>query len=147
MSISNTGLLLTQSTPGYVLICPALEDRAILLNPEGEVAHEWHFTELGLEEHPLYRNGNRWSYGRTNTILPLGDGSYLVSSKNLNLLFIIDSLTDTIKWKYQNDEMGGQRDAQMLDNGNIIIFANGLCGGDLSHSQVWEINPKTHEIV
>ena len=35
----------------------------------------------------------------------------------------------------------------MLDNGNIIIFANGLYGGDLSHSQVWEINPKTYEIV
>ena len=117
------------------------------VNDAGEIVWEWHFTELGLEEHPLYRNGNRWSYGHTNTILPLGDGSYLVSCKNLNLLFIIDSVTNTVTWKYQNDEMGGQHDAQMLDNGNILVFANGLYGGDLSHSQVWEINPRTNEIV
>jgi len=229
MRIRNTGLLFddpAQSTPGYILICPVEGNRAILLEPNGEIAHqwqttggmtnwcyllpngnlfanercenrkgvaltvsgrmseytphgelvwrhedpseteggpfgeairkvndagdtvwEWHFQELGLDSYPLHRNGNRWSYGHTNTVCPLADGTYLVSSKNLNLLFIIDPITNTVNWAYQNDEMGGQHDAQMLDNGNILVFANGLYAGDLSHSQVWEINPISRDIV
>ena len=43
--------------------------------------------------------------------------------------------------------MGGQHDAQMLDNGNILIFANGAYSRDLHHSEVWEIDPATNDIV
>ena len=39
-------------------------------------------------------------------------------------------------WRYQNDEMGGQHDAQLLDNDNILVFANGAYSRDLHHSQV-----------
>lgn len=113
----------------------------------GAVVWEWSFANLGMNDHPLYRNANRWSYGHTNTVCPLADGTYLISSKNLNLLFIVDPKTDAVTWRYQNDELGGQHDAQMLANGNILVFANGLYAGDLSHSQVWEIDPKTNEIV
>ena len=77
---------------------------------------------------------------------PLDDGTYLISSKNLNLLFIVDPAANEVVWEYQNDEMGGQHDAQMLDNGNILVFANGLYAGDLHHSQVWEIDPETKEV-
>ena len=117
------------------------------VDESGQVVWEWHFTELGLDSHPLHRNSNRWSYGHTNTVCPLHDGTYLISSKNLNLLFIVDPKTNQVVWEYQNDEMGGQHDAQMLDNGHILIFANGLYAGDLHHSQVWEIDPTTNEIV
>ena len=44
MRITNTGLIYddpSQSTPGYVLISPVRGNRAILLDPDGEVAHEW----------------------------------------------------------------------------------------------------------
>ncbi len=61
--------------------------------------------------------------------------------------FETNFVTNKVKWKYQNDELGGQHDAQMLDNGNVLVFANGLYAADLSHSQVWEINPDTQEIV
>ncbi len=117
------------------------------VNDAGHTVWEWHFHELGLDSYPLYRNANRWSYGHTNTVCPLTDGTYLVSSKNLNMLFIVDPITNTVKWSYQNDEMGGQHDAQMLDNGNLLIFANGLYAGDLSHSQVWELDPISKDIV
>ncbi len=50
-------------------------------------------------------------------------------------------------WHYQNDEMGGQHDAQLLDNGNILLFANGAYAADLHHSQVWELNPTSNDIV
>ena len=43
--------------------------------------------------------------------------------------------------------MGGQHDAQVLDNGNVLVFANGSYSRDLHHSEVWEINPSTDEVV
>jgi len=70
------------------------------VNDIGETVWEWQFTELGLDTYPMYRNANRWSYGHTNTVCPLSDGSYLVSSKNLNLLFTVDPKTNTVKWTY-----------------------------------------------
>lgn len=117
------------------------------VDDSGTVLWEWHFLELGLEQHPLYRNANRWSYGHTNTIEPLADGTYLISSKNLNMLFILDPATMQIVWKYQNDAMSGQHDAQMLENGNILIFANGVYQSDLHHSKVLEIDPVKKEVV
>ena len=116
------------------------------VDERGAVVWEWHFRQLGYDRHPLHRNANRWSYGHTNTVLPLGDGRILVSSKNLCLLFIVDQATDEVVWRYQNDDMGGQHDAQLLANGNILIFANGAYSRDLHHSQVWEINPATNEV-
>lgn len=116
------------------------------VDEEGRVVWEWHFSRLGFDVHPLHQNANRWSYGHTNTVLPLANGTILVSSKNLNMVFIIDPTTDEVVWKYQNDEMGGQHDAQLLDDGNILVFANGAYSRDLHHSQVWEINPTTYEI-
>lgn len=117
------------------------------VNDDGETVWEWSFDQLGFNTHALHRNANRWSYGHTNTVCPLKDGTFLVSSKNLNTLFIVDPTTDRVTWEYQNDALGGQHDAQMLENGNVLVFANGLYGSDLSHSQVWEIDPKTNEVV
>ena len=113
----------------------------------GRVVREWHLADLGMETRPLHRNANRWSYGHTNTVCPLEDGTLLVSSKNLNLIFILDPATNAVSWEYRNDEMSGQHDAQMLENGNILVFANGVYSSDLHHSRILEIDPRTNEIV
>lgn len=112
----------------------------------GAVVWEWHFTEFG-ERFPIHPNANRWSRGHTNTVCPLPDGNYLISCKTLNLLFIVDRQSRQVIWHYQNDEMGGQHDAQLLDNGNILLFANGAYAPDLHHSQVWELDPASNEVV
>ncbi len=117
------------------------------VDDHGRIVWEWDLMELGHDRFPLHRNSNRWSNGHTNTIIPLQDGKYLVNSKSRNLVFILDRKTGAIVWHYQNDEMGGQHDAQMLENGNILLFANGTYAADLHHSQVWEINPATNKIV
>ena len=95
------------------------------VNEEGETVWDWNFLSLGPDTHPLHRNSNRWSYGHTNTVCPLADGNYLVNSKNMNLLFIVERPTGRVVWEFQDDALGGQHDAQMLDNGNILVFANG----------------------
>ncbi len=113
----------------------------------GNVVWEWHFTEFGDDQFPIHPNANRWSRGHTNTVCPLDDGNYLISCKTLNLLFVVDRQSGRVIWHYQNDEMGGQHDAQMLENGNILLFANGAYAADLHHSQVWELDPASKEIV
>ena len=113
----------------------------------GNVVWEWNLSELDYEQFPLHPNANRWSRGHTNTIQQLADGNYLVSCKVLNLIFIVDRQTNCVIWSCQNDEMGGQHDAQMLDSGNILLFANGAYASDLHYSQVWEIDPAKDEIV
>ena len=52
------------------------------------------------------------------------------------MAFFVDPATDELVWIYQNDEMGGQHDAQLLDNGNILVSANGAHSRDLRYSQV-----------
>ena len=91
----------------------------------------------------------REEYGHANTISPLPNGDYLVSYRVLNLLVIIDRQTGQLKWEYHNPELGGQHDCQMLDNGNILVFANGfdVPGARPNFSQVWEIEPESKEIV
>ena len=113
----------------------------------GRTVWEWHFSSMGMAEFPLHANAARWSYGHTNTVCPLKDGRYLICSKTMNMLFIVNPATDQVEWRYQNQEMGGPHDAQMLDNGHILIFANGLYAQDLHHSQIWQIDPASNEIV
>lgn len=113
----------------------------------GRTVWDWPLTNLGLDTHALHPNANRWSLGHTNTVCPLPDGNYLISSKSMNLLFVVDRRTGKVEWEFQDDALGGQHDAQMLANGNILVFANGAYAADLHHSQVWEIDPKSNEIV
>jgi len=117
------------------------------VDASGAVVWEWNFSEFGYDQFPIHNNANRWSRGHTNTVCPLNDGNYLISCKTLNLIFILDRHNSKVLWHYQNDVMGGQHDAQMLDNGNILLFANGAYASDLHHSQVWELDPRTNELV
>jgi len=117
------------------------------VDANGSVVWEWNFSSLADDQFPIHPNANRWSRSHTNTVYPLPDGNYLISCKILNLIFILCRNTNEIIWHYQDDLMGGQHDAQMLENGNILLFANGAYASDLHYSQVWELNPKTRETV
>lgn len=116
------------------------------VDESGQVNWEWSFANLGMETHALHRNANRWSYGHTNTICPIESG-YLVCSKNLCMAFIVDRTSGQVTWEYQSDELSGPHDAQMLDNGNVLIFANGAYMSDLHRSQVLELDPRSNEVV
>ena len=71
----------------------------------------------------------------------------MISFKMLNTIMIIDRQTSEIIWEYQNDALGGQHDSHLLENGNILCFANGMFSRDLTRSSVWEIDYETKEIV
>lgn len=117
------------------------------VDASGRLVWEWNSEQLPASLRRMHRNANRWSAGHLNTLQPLGDDRVLVCSKSLNLTFLLRRSTGEILWHFQDDTLGGPHDAQMLDTGNVLIFANGVYGSDLHHSQVWEIDPKTNDIV
>jgi hypothetical protein len=112
----------------------------------------WEFfsnTPEFIDKYAINPLAKRYEFGHANTVAPITNGDYLVSYRNLNLLVIIDRKTNKIKWEYHNPELGGQHDAQLLDNGNILVFANGfnVPGAMPFGSQVWELDPISKEIV
>lgn len=117
------------------------------VDASGAVIWEWDFVNLGYDRFAMHHNANRWSAGHTNTVEPLDGDRVLVSCKTLNMVFIVDKASGDVVWHFQDEALGGQHDAQMLDTGNVLVFANGAYARDLHHSQVWEIDPRTDTVV
>lgn len=73
------------------------------------------------------------------------EGNLLVSSRNLNTVFIIDKLTGKIVWNFGTNELSKQHSPLMLESGNILIFDNG--DSSRNYSRVIEINPIDKKVV
>jgi len=71
-------------------------------------------------------------------------GSLLLSFRALSRIAIVDAEVSEVLWMWGQGELDGQHDATQLDNGNILLFDNGLRRG--SDSRVIEVNPVTREI-
>jgi hypothetical protein len=90
-------------------------------------AIEWmHRPELAARD-PLYATTN-----------------VLVCVRNQDLAAIIDWRTKRLVWAWGPGVLASPHDATMLDNGNILIFDNGMGRG---WSRVVEMNPLTRRIV
>lgn len=115
------------------------------IDESGAVVWEWRLADHAAW--PFHRNAVRRNYGHANSIHPLENGDYLLSFKVLNLLAIVSRETGAIVWEFQDDALGGQHDAQMTESGTILVFANGTYSPDLAHSQVWEIDKESKNVV
>lgn len=117
--------------------------------PDGEIVWEWHAQDdMELENYPIHPLNTREEFAHANALFPLENGDYLVSLRRNSWLFIIDRATKKVRWEMQDDGWGGQHDCQMLPNGNILFFANGLyVSQHLPHSRVIELNPESREEV
>ena len=84
-----------------------------------------------------------------NSILELPNGDILASSRPTSTVIRIDRKTGEIVWKLGPPILAGQHAPISLENGNILIFDNGVHRLDdpLPFSRVIEINPATNEIV
>lgn len=70
-------------------------------------------------------------------------GNLLISSPKLNAIYILDPEAETVVWMIRN-MFRVQHDAQLLDNGNILLFDNVGLG---KQSQLLELDPFTQEVV
>ena len=118
------------------------------VNPSGTTVWEWHAFDMEIEKYPLNPLVAPSVFGWCNTVFPLDNGDVLISMRHINLIAIIDRKSKQFKWEMCDMSFGGQHDPQMLPNGNILLFANGLHSYDLhAHSRILEINPSNKEIV
>ena len=117
------------------------------VTPTGETAWEWHaYDKMDLESQPLVPLSPRNEYAHANTCFPMDDG-VLISFRRLNAIFIVDRADGRVRWHKHDMSWGGQHDCQFLENGNILLFANGYNTVDLSYSRVIEFDPEIDETV
>lgn len=88
---------------------------------------EWmHYPQL-VGKHPIYALNN-----------------VLVSLRNQDSIFVIDWDAKKLIWAWGKGEISGQHDAQVLENGHILLFDNGLVH---KASRAVEMDPMTRKIV
>jgi hypothetical protein len=121
------------------------------ITPGGEIAWEWRVSEhMRIEDYPLCSFCDRREMAHANTVFPLKDGDFMISLRNINVIAIIDRKTKKFKWEMRDWRFGHQHDIQRLDNGNLLLYANGFHGpwdGRDIGSHVFEINPRTKKFV
>ena len=119
------------------------------VTPDGDVVWEWHaHIDMDIEKYELHPLCPRRVFAWCNTIFPLDNGDIMISLRQINLVAIIDRETKKFKWERRDDSWGHQHDCQMLDNGNIMLFANGMnTTFPHPHSYITEFNPDTNEVV
>jgi outer membrane protein assembly factor BamB len=83
-----------------------------------------------------------------NSILELPNGDILASYRPTSTVIRIDRETGNIVWKLGPPTLAGQHAPTPLENGNVLIFDNGVHRLDdpLPFSRVIEVNPATNEI-
>ncbi|OGW76030.1 MAG: hypothetical protein A2Z72_02110 [Omnitrophica bacterium RBG_13_46_9] len=137
-------------------------DCIIEITPAGETVWEWHAYEyLDINLYCPYCGLYDWMHTNSVEELPenalgLKDprfkaGNILISPRNHNTLYIIDKKTSEVVWSWGSDVLGHPHHPTMLENGNIILFDNGLHGKikpkKRNISRVLEIDPAAEKIV
>lgn len=120
------------------------------ITPSGEVVWEWIAHEhLDPQLDSICPMCPRSEWTHTNACAVHEDGNVLTSFMKINTIAIIDKKTGDIKWRWGSDELAHQHAPTILDNGNILVFDNGLHerGFPMGFSRVLEIDPRTNEMI
>jgi len=125
------------------------------ITQEKEVVWEWKaYEHLDPEKDILCPLCPRSIWGYVNSLYALPNGNILCTFRFLNTVAIVDKKTEQIVWRWgPEDGVGHPHCVSMLDNGNVLLFDNGLHRkgtevgiNDVAASRVIEVNPKTNEI-
>jgi len=118
------------------------------VTPEGEVVWEWHSHEhLNLDEDVICPLCTRkeWTHANSCDVTPAGD--ILTTFRLTNTAAVIDKNSGDFKWKWGRGELGHPHDPTLLENGNVLIFDNGMHIPRLPRSRLVEVDPRTDEII
>ncbi|GAG91068.1 unnamed protein product, partial [marine sediment metagenome] len=125
------------------------------ITKEGDTVWEWkHYEHLDPETDILCPLCPRCIWGYTNCVNVLPNGNILCTFRYLNTIAIIDKKTGEIAWRWGPEySLGHPHSCSVLDNGNILLFDNGLHRkgkeqgiGEISTSRVIQVNPRTNEV-
>lgn len=113
----------------------------------GRVVWEWHAYDLDLDKYPLADDCWRWEFAHANSCCPLPDGRVLISVRHLDSLLMIDRAGKVV-WEKRDPLWGHQHHAEVLPNGNITLFANGMTNMTQPLcSRVLELDARTSDVV
>ncbi len=117
------------------------------VDPAGDTVWEWHgYDHMDFEKYPLPEGQRRVEYAHPNSIAETPEGDILVGWRHNSMVGIIDKSTNGFKWIEARREFGNQHDAQILENGNMMLFVNNaMMPGPGSKSKVWEFDYRTGE--
>lgn len=115
------------------------------VDPSGRTVWEWHAHEdETLLEEPLHPMSTRKEFAHCNAVSEMPDGDLLVSFRKFSIIAMIDKERRRTRWYHRDDGWGQQHDCEMLENGNILLFANGIhVPAGVFHSRVIEFDPRT----
>ena len=118
-----------------------------VVSPSGELSWEWRLADVELDKYPLTEDCQREEWAHANSCAPTNDGNFLFNFRHLDLMVIVDRDTKEIIWEQRDKTWGHQHNPEMIENGNITFFANGMNNlYQPVHSRALELNPKTGEI-
>jgi hypothetical protein len=138
-------------------------DRLLEVNAKGETVWAWrsvdhmqrYLQSVGTPHDRTHFNSvqelpqNRWFRRGDTRFRP---GNLLVSSRSLNIVFVIDKDRGDIVWEF-GDQLDGQHEALMIEDGqpgagNVLLFNNGYRNlHDYRRSTILEIDPSTGSAV
>ena len=121
------------------------------IDPTGKIVWEWDvLKDMDMDQFPLDPTVFRREYAHANTIATCPNGDVIINWRFNNTMAMIDHQSKKIKWSLNDIEYGQHHDVQMLENGNILFFANGAdvhIHGPETGSQVVEIDPSNNKEV
>lgn len=119
------------------------------VDAEGKIVWEWHIEDhFPFEDFPLNPLSTRGEFAHANSLQELPDGNILLSFRKISAVAIVDRKSGAVIWHHRDEKWGQQHDAQMLDNGNIMLFANGIhVPSGVFGSEIVEFDPETRERV
>ena len=140
------------------------EDLLLKISPEGEVmeeisilgamydsdfryglhqGQEIDFWPSGIANDPLHTNNVNILSPEMAPAFPLFEaGDILISSRSLNMLFLLDGRSHLLKW-HQFGPYFRQHDPDFLPDGKIMVFDNNI--DSPVGSRILEIDPVTHD--
>jgi hypothetical protein len=71
-------------------------------------------------------------------------GNVLFCSRYLDLIGVIDITQEELLWSWGKNELEGPHHPTLLDNGNIMVFDNGI---RRKYSRIIEVDPRSRKIV
>lgn len=133
------------------------------IDSEGNLIREWLSREhLDFDEEVICPLESHKEWTHSNSIEVLENGDWLMSLRLTSTVIIVDGASGDVKWRWGGShinkdhdpkkwgprELSHQHNAQMLANGNIMVFDNG-CHRKRGpgFSRIVEINPETLEFV
>ena len=132
-------------------------DGIVVVNRAKQIVWQWHmYDHLDSKEYPLGPLTPRVDWAHVNSIRYTADNpithtpAFLISVRHISTVFFVDAKTGSIIWQSPKNAFSLQHDATLLDNGNVMVFDNGLFrlqGRPYLYSRVVEIDLRTNKIV